>query len=117
MDAELLVVGGVDDGCSQWTAEGELVIHEQPPPRRHDHADRVRERLGLAARPIEFVEELGEGDIDRFGHELCLAAGEEAPERAAGPAGVSDDLAEPDAVDAALAHERCRALHHAPASR
>jgi hypothetical protein len=73
----------------------EIVIGEQAPPRCHDHADCVLEGLGVGERPVELVEEFGESDIDRFGYELCLAAREEAPERAARPAGVSDDLAEP----------------------
>jgi hypothetical protein len=50
------------------------------------------------------------------GHELRLAAREEASERAAGTAGVRDDLAESGAVDPALADERRGALHHARAS-
>ena len=64
----------------------------------------------------EIVEEVNERDIDRFGHELRLAAREEAAERAARTAGVGDDLAEPGAVDAALTDERRGTLHHARAS-
>jgi len=43
------------------------VIDEEAPPRCHDHADRVGEGLGFGERLVEFVEELGEGDVDRFG--------------------------------------------------
>jgi hypothetical protein len=60
------------------------------------------ERLGFAERTLEIAEEVDERDIDRFGHELRLAARKEAAERAAGTAGVGDDLAESGAVDATL---------------
>jgi hypothetical protein len=117
VDAEVGVGGdGVDDGCSQWTAQGEIVLDEQLPPRGHDLADRLGEGLRFVVRPLELDEDLGESEIDRFGHQLCLAAGEVAPERAARAAGVSDDLAESDPVDAALADEHCGAFHHARAS-
>src|SRR5439155_26399221 len=111
VDAEVGVGGdGVDDGRSQWTAQGEIVLDEQVPPGCHDVADGLGEGLGFAERPLELDEDLGESEIDRFGHELCLAAWDVAPERAAGTAGVSDDLAQPDAVDAALADEHCGAF-------
>ena len=84
---------------------------------RSDLGDGRGEGLGFAERPLEFDEDLGESKIDRFGHELCLAAGEVASVRAARAAGVRDDLAEADPVDAALADEHCGAFHHARASR
>jgi hypothetical protein len=39
VDAEIVVAGGVDDGCSQWAAQGEIVLDGQAPPRCHDPAD------------------------------------------------------------------------------
>src|SRR4029453_19680485 len=83
-----------------------MVVDEQVPPRGHDHADCFGERLGFAERTFETVDDVDERDIDRFGHELRLAAREEAAERAAGTAGVGDDLAESGAVDATLTDER-----------
>jgi NAD(P)-dependent dehydrogenase (short-subunit alcohol dehydrogenase family) len=77
VDAEVGVGGdGVDDGRSQWTAQGEIVLDEQIPPRCHDFADGLGEGLRFAERPLELDEDLGESEIDRFGHELCLAARE-----------------------------------------
>ena len=116
MGAEAVVVGRVANGRGQWAAQGEVVVDEQAPPWGHDHADCFGERLGFAERTLEIVEEVNERDIDRFGHELRLAAREEAAERAAGTAGVGDDLAESGAVDATLTDERRGAPHHARAS-
>ena len=48
--AELVVVGGVDDGCSEWAALGVVVFHEQFAPGRHDDADRFRKGFGLGER-------------------------------------------------------------------
>src|SRR5439155_14478190 len=70
----------------------------------------------FAERPLELDEDVGESEIDRFGHELCLAARKVAPERATRATGVSDDLAESNAVDAALPDEHCGAFHHARAT-
>jgi hypothetical protein len=118
VDAEVEIGGdGVDDGRRQWTAQGEVVLDEQIPPRCDDLADGLGEGLRFAERPLELDEDLGERDIHRLGHELCLAAGEVAPERASRAAGVSDDLAESDPVDAAFADEHCGAFHHARAGR
>ena len=77
--AEPLVVGRIANGRSQWAAEGEVVIDEQATPWGHDHGNCVGERLGVAEHLFEVAEELKERDIDRFGHKLRLAAGEEAP--------------------------------------
>jgi hypothetical protein len=85
MGAEAVVVGRVANGRGQWAAQGEVVVDEQAPPWGHDHADCFGERLGFAERTLEIAEEVSERDIDRFGHELRLAAREEAAERAAGP--------------------------------
>jgi pimeloyl-ACP methyl ester carboxylesterase len=106
MGAEEVVVGRVADGRSERAAQGEVVVDEETAPRGHDHADCLGERLGFAQRTREISEEVNDRDIDRFGHELRLAAREEATERAAGTAGVLDNLAESRAVDAALADER-----------
>ena len=114
--AEAVVVGRVANGRGQWAAQGEVVIDEKAPPWGHDHADCFGERLGFTERTLEITEEVDERDVDRFGHELRLAAREEAAERAAGTAGVRDDLAESSAVDATLADERRGTLHHARAS-
>ena len=76
MGAEAIVVGGVANGRGQWAAQGEVVVDQQAPPRGHDHADCFGERLGFAERTLEIVEEVNERDIDRFGHELRLAARE-----------------------------------------
>jgi len=108
---------GVDHGRSHWTAQGEIVLDKQIPPRRDDLPDRFGEGLGFPERPLELVENRDKSEIDRFGHELCLTAGEIAPERASRAAGVSDDLAESDPVDAALTDEHCGAFHHARAGR
>jgi pimeloyl-ACP methyl ester carboxylesterase len=102
MGAKAVVVGRVANSCGQWAAQGEVVVDEQAPPRRHDHADCFGERLGFTERALETVEEVNERDIDRFGHELRLAAREETAERAAGTAGVGNDLAQSGAVDATL---------------
>src|SRR5207344_2600563 len=99
-----------------WAAQGEVVVDEQAPAWGHDHVDCFGERLGSAERTFEIVEEVHEGDIDRFGHELRLAAREEPAERAAGTAGVDHDLAESRAVDATLTDERRGTPHHARAS-
>ena len=112
VDAELIVVGGVDDSRRERAAQREVVSDEETPPRCDDRADRLGEGLGLGERLVDFGGDFADDDVDRFGHELCLAAREVAPERAARSAGVNDDLAQPDAVDAALAHERCGAAHH-----
>ena len=117
MEAEIRVGGSVDHGGGQWTAQGEIVLDEQIPPRCHDLGDGLGEVLRLAERSLERDEDLDESEIDRLVDELCLAAGEVAPERASRAAGMRDDLAEPDPVDAALADERCCAFHHVPAGR
>ena len=79
MGAEAVVVGGVANGRGQWAAQGEVVVDEHAPPWGHDHADRFGERLGFAERTLEIVEDFNERDIDRFGHELRLAAGKKRP--------------------------------------
>jgi pimeloyl-ACP methyl ester carboxylesterase len=86
MGAEGVVVGRVANGRGQWAAQGEVVVDKQAPPWGHDHTDCFGERLGFAERTLEIVEEVSERDIDRLGHELRLAAREEAAERAAGSA-------------------------------
>ena len=86
MGAEAVVVGRVANGRGQWAAQGEVVIDEQAPPWGHDHTEGLGERLGVAELVLEIAEEVNERDIDRFGHELRLAAREEAAERAAGAA-------------------------------
>jgi hypothetical protein len=53
MDAEIVVVGGIDDGCGHRAAQGKIVVNEQTPPRRHDHADRVAEGHGIGERLID----------------------------------------------------------------
>ena len=116
MGAEAVVVGRVANGRGQGAAQGEVVLDEQAPPGGHDHADCLGEGLGFAERSLKIAEEVDERDIDRFGHQLGLAAREEAAERAAGTAGVSGDLAESGAVDATLTDERRGTPHHARAS-
>src|SRR5438132_13956496 len=111
MGAESVVVGRVADGRGQWAAQGEVVVDEQAPPWGHDHADCFGERLGFAERTLEIVEEVNERDIDRYGHELRLAAREEAAERHAETAGGSDDIAEYGAEDATHQDERRRTPH------
>src|SRR5579862_7314508 len=118
MVAEVGVVcDGVDDGRSQRTAQGEIVLDKEVPPRSHNLSDRLWEILRLAQRPLELDEDVGESEIERFAYELCLPAGEKTPERASRAAGVSDDLAEPDPVDPALTDQHRGAFHHARAGR
>ena len=117
VDAEFIVAGGVDDGRREWAAQCEVVGDEETPPRCDDRADRLGKGLGVGERLVDFGGDFGDHDVDRFGHELCLAAREVAAERAAGSAGVNDDLAQPNAVDAALADKRCGAVHHPRARR
>lgn len=40
VQAELVVVGGVNDRRGEWTAERKLVVDEEAPPRCQDQADR-----------------------------------------------------------------------------
>ena len=58
MDTEVVVLGdGVDDGRGEGTAQGEIVLDKQIPPRRDDPSDGLGEGLGFPERPLELVED------------------------------------------------------------
>lgn len=50
MGAELVVVGGVYDGCGEWATLSVIVLDKQLAPGRHDHRDRFRKCLCAGER-------------------------------------------------------------------